>query len=83
MVHSRSSIIFSFLCFAATQLALYIKYIRNGKFSSVQSHLFLSPIGAWTLKMPVPYLPPNVEVYTQTPSHQPLVFGRWGTDHLP
>ena len=53
--------------------------------SSVQfnSHLFLSPIGARTLKMPVPYLPPNVGAYTRTPSHQPLVFGRKGTDHLP
>jgi len=52
-------------------------------FSSVQSHLFLSPIGARTLKMPVPYLPPNVGVYTRTPSPQPFVFGRRGTDHLP
>jgi len=47
------------------------------------SHLFLSPIGARTLKMPVPYPPPNVGAYTRTPSHQPLVFGRKGTDHLP
>jgi len=39
------------------------------QFSSVQSHLFLSPIGAWTLKMPVPYSPSNVETYTRTPSH--------------
>jgi len=38
-------------------------------FCSLQSHLFLSPIGARTLKMPVPYLPPNVGVYTRTPSH--------------
>jgi len=36
------------------------------RFSSVQSHLFLSLIGARTLKMPVPYPPPNVEGYTQT-----------------
>jgi len=39
--------------------------------SSVHSHLFLSPIGARTLKMPVPYPPPSVGVYTRTPSHQP------------
>jgi len=26
--------------------------------------------------MPVPYSPPSVGVYTRTPSHQPLVFGR-------
>jgi len=45
-------------------------------FSSVQfnSHLFLSPIGARTLKMPVPYPPPNVGAYIRTPSHQPLLF---------
>ena len=35
---------------------------------SVQSHLFLSPIGAWTLKMPVLYPPSNVGAYTRTPS---------------
>ena len=29
----------------------------------------LSPIGARTLQMPVPYLPPNVGVYPRTPSH--------------
>ena len=52
-------------------------------FSSVQSHLFSGPIGARTLKMPVPFPPPNVGVYTRTPSHQPLVFGRRGIDHLP
>jgi len=53
--------------------------------SSVQfnSHLFLSLIGPRTLKMPVPYLPPSVGTYTRTPSHQPLLFGRKGTDHLP
>ena len=28
------------------------------------SHLFLSPIGARTLKMPVPYPPPSVGAYT-------------------
>jgi len=39
--------------------------------SSVQSHLFLSPIGAQTLKMPVPYSPPIVGAYTRTPSHDP------------
>jgi len=27
--------------------------------------------------------PPSVGAYTRTPSHQPLVFGRKGTDHLP
>jgi len=32
--------------------------------------------------MPVPYSPPNVGAYTRTPSHQPLVFSRRGTDHL-
>jgi len=53
------------------------------RLSSVQSHLFLSPIGTRTLKMPVPYSPPNMGDYTRTPSHQPLVFGRRGTDHLP
>jgi len=53
------------------------------QFSSVQSHLFLSLIKAQTLKMPVPYSPPSVGVYTRTPSQQPLVFGRRGTDHLP
>jgi len=53
------------------------------QFSSGQSHLFLSPIRARTLKMPVPYSPPNVGVYTWTPLHQPLLFGRRGTDHLP
>ena len=30
------------------------------------SHLFSSPIGARTLKMPVPYSPPNVGAYTRT-----------------
>jgi len=39
---------------------------------SVQSHLCLSPIGAQTLKMPVPYPPPSVEGYTQTPTHHNL-----------
>jgi len=38
-------------------------------FSSVQSHLFLNSIGARSLQMPVPYSPPNVGVYTRTPSH--------------
>ena len=52
-------------------------------FSSVQNHLLLSPIGARTLKMPVPYSPRNVGAYIRTPSHQPLVFGRRDTDHLP
>ena len=47
------------------------------------SHVFLSQIGARTVEMPVPYPPPNVGAYTQTPSHQPLTFGRKGTDHLP
>jgi len=47
------------------------------------SHLFLIPIGAWTLEMPVPYPPPSVGACTQTPSHQPLVFDRKDTDHLP
>jgi len=47
------------------------------------SHLFLSPIWARTLKMPIPYPPPSVGAYTRTPSHQPLLFGRKGTDHLP
>ena len=47
------------------------KLIHGGvfQFSSVQSHLFLSPIGARTLKMPVPYTPPSVGAYTRTPSH--------------
>jgi len=49
----------------------------------VQSHLFLSPIGARTLKMPVPYPPPNVESYTRTPLQQPLVLGSRGEDHVP
>jgi len=55
------------------------------EFSSVQFNLtyFLSPIGARTLKMPVPYPPPSVGAYTRTPSYQPLEFGRKGTDHLP
>jgi len=57
--------------------------MHKHRFSSVQSHLFLSLIGARTLKMPVPYSPPSVGAYTRTPSHQPLVFGRRGTDHLP
>ena len=35
------------------------------------------------VKMPVPYSPPNVGAYTRTPSHQPLLFGRKGIDHLP
>ena len=52
-------------------------------FSSAHSHLFLSLIGARTLKMPIPYSPPNVESYTPTPSHQLLLFGHGGTDHLP
>jgi len=50
---------------------------------TVQFSSFLSPIGARTLKIPVPYSPPSVGAYTRTPSHQPLVFGRKGTDHLP
>jgi len=58
--------------------------IITGLVSSVQfnSHLFLSPIGARTLKMPVNYPPPSVGAYTRAPSQQPLVFGRKGTDHL-
>ena len=42
--------------------------------SSVQSHLFLSLIGARTLKMPVPYRVASqcVESYTRTPSHHHL-----------
>jgi len=39
---------------------------------SVSSHLFLSLIEARTLKMPVPYPPPNVGAYTRTPSHNNL-----------
>ena len=31
---------------------------------------FQSPIGTRTLKVPVPYPPPNVEGYTRTPSHK-------------
>jgi len=34
-------------------------------------------------KMPVSYPPPSVGTYTRTPSHQPLLFGRKGIDHLP
>ena len=52
-------------------------------FSSVQSHVFRSLIGVRTLEMPVPYPPPKEGVYTRTSSHQPLLFGRRGTDHLP
>jgi len=53
-----------------TSLAgVYIFHLDAIQLSSVKSHLFLSPIGARTLKMPVPYPPPNVEAYTQTPSH--------------
>jgi len=57
----------------------------SSRFNSVlfNSHLFWSPIGARTLKMPVPYPPPSVGAYTRTPSHQPLLFGRKCTDHLP
>jgi len=36
------------------------------QFSSVKSNLFFSTIGARTLKMPVPYPPPNVGSYTRT-----------------
>ena len=32
--------------------------------------------------MPVPYSPLSMQAYTRTPSRQPLVFGRRGTDHL-
>jgi len=32
--------------------------------------------------MPVPYSPPSVEGYTPTPSQEPFVLGRKGTDHL-
>jgi len=39
--------------------------------SSVQSHLFLNPIGAQTLKLPIFYSPPNLWAYTRTPSHNP------------
>jgi len=44
-------------------------WVPGAGFSSGQSHLFLSPIGAQNLKTPVPYSPPNVEGYTRTPSH--------------
>jgi len=47
-------------------------YLRVSFFlsiQSIQSHLFPSPIGARTLKVPVPYSSPNVESYTWTPSH--------------
>jgi hypothetical protein len=57
-------------------------YSRDACSVQYNSHLFLSPIGARTLKMPVPYPPPSVGAYTRTPSHQPLLFGRKGTDHL-
>jgi len=48
-------------------------------FSSVQlnSHLFLSPIGARTLKMPVPYSPPNVGAYTRTGTLARFFFNFW------
>ena len=36
---------------------------------SVQFLLFLSLIGARTLKMPVPYPPPNVGAYTRLEGH--------------
>ena len=42
------------------------------QFNSIQSHLILSPIGARTLKMPVPYPPSIVVSYTRTPSHHHL-----------
>ena len=44
----------------------------------VQSHLFLSLIGARTLKMPIPYPPPNVGAYTRTFHNHPPVFGQEG-----
>jgi len=43
----------------------------------------LNPLRLPRAQMPVPYLRPNVGVYTRTPSHQPLVFSRRVTDHLP
>ena len=51
--------------------------------TSVQFSFMFKSDWARTLKMPVPYPPPNVGAYTRTPSHQPLVFGRKGIDHLP
>ena len=47
--------------------------------SSVQSHLFSSPNGALTLKMPVPYPgpPPNLEGCTRTPSHNHFCSAVW------
>ena len=88
MSHTRPS----FHCAIATFHFIFLEkhFFLNPKckmsrLKSVQFHfhLFLSLIGAWTLKMPVPYPPPSVGAYTRTPSHQPLVFSRKGTDHLP
>ena len=74
--YSRYAVAFFVLFIKSTHLAF--QYIQDG---SVQfSFIF---IGARTLKMPVPYPPPSLGAYTRTPSHQPLVFGRKGTDHLP
>jgi len=69
-LYSRND--FFFGCYTAAQLALQLHQDRTQGlvlFSSVQSHLFSSPIGAQTLKMPVPHPPPNVRAYTRTPSH--------------
>ena len=43
---------------------------------SFQSHLCLSPIGAWTLQIPVPYSPPSVgsRGYTWTSFHSGVWF---------
>jgi len=46
------------------------------------SHFFLSPIGARTLKMSVPYSPPNVGAYTRTPSYRLLVVFFFESDNF-
>jgi len=42
-------------------------FIMDVLFSSVQFSFISSPIGARTLKMPVPYSPPSVGAYTLWP----------------
>ena len=44
----------------------FSRKVPPAQFSSVKSNWFFSTIGARTLKMPVPYPPPNVGGYTWT-----------------
>ena len=56
-------------CIKRSKVTLYVCQPTRAsrRCHQLNSHLFLIPIGARTLKMHVPYSPPNVGAYTRTP----------------